>query len=333
MKLAKRAFDVVTIGAATRDVFVRSSHFEKVKDGDAPDGWDACFPLGAKIPVDEIIFETGGGATNAAVTFARAGFRTACVARIGKDTGGKEVQAQLAREHVDLRGLQTDPKERTAYSIILLAGHGSRAILTARGASQNLMGSQIPWKRLDASWVYLTSVSGKRELLKQIFSQAKQDRTRIAWNPGGAEIELGFKTLLPHLMQADIVSLNREEAASLADVGPRHLDLIFKRLGSLPRMAFLLTDGAHGAYVASRGVVWHAPALTGKRVNTTGAGDAFGSGFVASILKDGDVVRALKAGTVNAFGVVSHMGAKAGILRHLPTARELSRVKVREFSI
>ena len=118
----------------------------------------------------------------------------------------------------------------------------------------------------------------------------------------------------------------------LADVGPRHLDLIFKRLGSLPRMALILTDGAHGSYVVSRGTVWHAAALTGKRVNTTGAGDAFGSGFVASILKDGDVARALKAGTVNAFGVVSHMGAKAGILDHVPTAQELSRVKVREYS-
>lgn len=326
------SFDIVTIGAATRDVFVRSSHFERVKNSNAPDGWDACLPLGAKIPVDEIVFETGGGATNAAVTFARFGLKTACVSRVGNDNGGKELVAQLKKERIDTRGIQTDPKERTAYSIILLAGAGSRAILTARGASSHLDGKHIPWQHLDSSWLYLTSISGNRALLKDVFAKTKLARTHVAWNPGGAEIDLGLKTLLPHLMQSDVVSLNREEAAALADVSPRQIELIFKKLGSLPRMALIVTDGAHGAYVHSRGTTWHAQALKGKRVNTTGAGDAFGSGFVASLMKDGDLGHALKVAMLNAHGVVSHMGAKAGILKRLPSERDTRRVSVKESS-
>ena len=70
--------DVLTVGAATRDVFIQSKRFKNIKNPLAADGLDVCFPLGAKIDLDSVIFETGGGATNAAVTFSRFGLRTAC---------------------------------------------------------------------------------------------------------------------------------------------------------------------------------------------------------------------------------------------------------------
>jgi len=324
-------FDIVTIGSATRDVFVWSSHFEQKKDKKAPDGWDACLPFGAKIPIDKILFETGGGATNAAVTFARAGYKTACISRVGDDMGGHEVVAQLKREKINTRGIEHDPKYSTAYSIILLSKNGSRAILTARGASKHLIENTIPWKRLSSQWIYLTSLAGDRRLLREIFSHAKRTKIHIAWNPGSAEISLGLKSLLPYLMQSGIVTLNREEAAALADVSPRQLDRIFTALGSLPQIALVVTDGPHGAYAYAHGNIWYAPAANGKAINTTGAGDAFGSGFVAALMKDNNIIHALKAGTLNALGVVTHMGAKAGILKHKPTKRDLARVKITEY--
>jgi sugar/nucleoside kinase (ribokinase family) len=329
-KTVSTSYDVVTIGAATRDVFVKSTHFEKLRSSAAPDGWEACLPMGAKIPVDELEFETGGGATNAATTFGRFGFRTTCVARVGRDDGGEAVRVALNDNDVDSHFLQVDPKERTAYSFILVAGSGSRAILVARGASQHINGKAIPWSRIGSHWIYLTSLGGDEKLLREVFAHAKKTQARIAWNPGSAEIELGLKKLTPFLMQSDIVVLNREEAAGIAVVSPKHLDRIVSTLGSLPRLALVVTDGAHGAYTHARGVTWFAKPLTGKIVNTTGAGDAFGSAFTASMMHDNDIVHALQAGSLNAFGVVTHMGAKTGILRRLPTGRELSRVHVRQ---
>ena len=320
----KRVYDVVTIGAATRDVFVKSSHFENVRSDSAPDGWNACLPLGAKIPIDELVFETGGGATNAAVTFARFGDKTACVSRIGNDPGGCEIVSLLGKEKIDTTAIQLDPKERTAYSIILVAGTGNRAILVARGASSHLDAKAIPWNSLGTSWIYLTSVAGNEKLLKDIFAHAKRSLSHVAWNPGNAEIELGLKRLTPFLFQTDILFLNLEEAAALVKTSTRHLPLILKTLGSLPRKALVITDGKHGAYAHARGVTWHSSPLQGKIVNTTGAGDAFGSGFTASLMQDGEVGRALQAGSLNAFGVVTHMGAKAGILRRFPVARDLA---------
>ncbi|MBI4139257.1 carbohydrate kinase family protein [Candidatus Uhrbacteria bacterium] len=325
-------FDVLTVGAATRDVFIQSKKFKSVKNPHAPDGLDACFPLGAKIDLDAVTFETGGGATNAAVTFARFGMKTACAARIGKDPGGNEIITRLKRERVETSGLQSDPKLGTGYSLILVSGTGQRAILVFRGASRRLDARAIPWSRLRPEWIYLTSVAGDLKALTRIFSEVKKFHSHVAWNPGNAEIELGMKRLLPFLMQADILNVNREEAAALAEVAPRDLESILQRLGSVPRQALVVTDGRHGAYIASRGITWYAPALPGKRVNTTGAGDAFGSAFVAAAIKTGNIETGLRAGMLNAFGVITHMGAKAGILKRFPSHTDLRRVKVKKLA-
>lgn len=331
-KLPKAAFDVITIGSATRDMFIKSRHFERRNDPSAPDGFDACFPMGAKIPIDGISFQSGGGASNAGVTFARFGLRTACVSRIGTDLGGREILAELKREKIGTIGIQTDPKEHSAYSVILLAGSGNRAILVHRGAAGKLDAARIPWDKLGGGWIYLTSVGGDTKVLRAIFAQAKKNLTKIAWNPGNSELELGLERMLPWLMQTDVLILNRQEAGLLADGPKRDLQQIFRILGPLPRQCLVVTDGEHGAYAHLRGTTWHSPALKGKTINTTGAGDAFGSAFVAALIKHGDATMGLKAATLNAHGVVTHMGAKAGILKSFPGKASLAKAKVHPYA-
>lgn len=324
------AFDVITIGAATQDVFLRSRRFEEVKNLYAPDGLDACLPLGAKVELDDIVFTTGGGATNAAVTFARFGLKTACVTRVGKDAAGQVVRQELEHEHVSTVGLQEDVKYKTAYSVIIISGSGHRAIVTYRGASKHLDQKRIPWNALATSWIYVTSVGGNMELLRRIFVFAENIKASIAWNPGVLELEHGLKKLEPFLARTSVLLLNREEAASLIEMPPRHLTQILAHLSVYPRSGLVVTDGQHGAYVRAEGKTFSAPALRAKRVNTTGAGDGFGSAFVASLIKKRPIKAALQTAMLNATGVVTHMGAKAGILKKMPGSVSLLKVKVKE---
>ncbi len=329
-KAARFGYDVVTIGAATRDVFVKSRHFDKIKSTAAPDGFEACLPMGAKIELDEIAFETGGGATNAATTFARFGFKTGCIARIGHDVGGKEIEDLLKREGIDKNLVQYDPKLSTGYSIILLAGAGHRAILTSRGAARKIAEKEIPWEKIKTHWIYVTSLGGNEKLLKDIFSFAKKHLVKIAWNPGGAELEMGMKKLLPYLMQSDVLIMNKEEAGLLSGLPSRHVDGLLKKIGALPRTALVITDGEHGAYLTARGAVWHAAVMPGKAINTTGAGDAFGSAFTSGLMREGDLDAALKMAALNSHGVVTHMGATAGILESYPSPQKRAQAKVKQ---
>ena len=321
---------MLTIGAATRDVFIQSKRFQKMEDPSAPTGFDACFPLGAKIDLDNVVFDTGGGATNAAVTFSRFGLNTTCAARIGDDSGGREIEERLKKEKIDISNLQIDKKLSTGYSVIILAGSGHRSILVYRGTSQHLKGAAIKWDKIKPTWIYLTSLAGNEPLLKQIFAQAKKRKIHVAWNPGNKELALGLKKLTPWLLQSDFIFFNREEAASLAETAPRNLESIINRLGNLPRQALIVTDGPNGAYVQARSSTWFAPTWKVKAVNTTGSGDAFGSAFTATAIKTGNLDTALRASMINSQAVITQMGAKAGLLKSMPTASQLKRVKIKE---
>ncbi|MDO8584209.1 MAG: carbohydrate kinase family protein [bacterium] len=323
------SFDLVTIGAATQDVFVQSPLFEEKKDRHAPDNLDVCFPLGSKIELDDIVFTTGGGATNAAVTAARFGLKTACVCRIGDDQAGTAVVDALKQEKISTHAIQTDREKKTGYSVIVVAGSGHRTILTYRGAAGRINPTPIPWPKIKTSWLYLTSVHGDIELMRRIFVFAEKEKISVAWNPGQAELALGIKKLEPFLVRSSVVLVNREEAAALAELPPRHTEDILLHLGIFPQVALAMTDGQHGAYVRSSGKTFFAPPLKAKRINTTGAGDAFGSAFVSTLHQARDIKAALASGMLNATSVIQHFGAKAGILEKKPSAWNLKKVAIR----
>ena len=88
----------------------------------------------------------------------------------------------------------------------------------------------------------------------------------------------------------------------------------FKEMLQLGPRVIVITDGAFGVYVATEEGIWYHPALSCKVVDTVGAGDAFGSCFIAAQLHGDTIKDALHKGMHNAASVIAHIGAKAGIL-------------------
>ena len=75
-----------------------------------------------------------------------------------------------------------------------------------------------------------------------------------------------------------------------------------------------VTNGAEGVYVAQGDTIYFHPSLPSDVVCTVGAGDAFGSCFVASLLQEKSVPESLIRGSLNAASVITHIGAKMGLL-------------------
>lgn len=324
-------FDVLTIGSATQDVFVRSKDWEEEKDPASPTGIDACFPMGAKLGIEELFIGTGGGATNAAATFGSLGLKTAAVARVGTGPIADFIREELKRFKVNTAFFQIDKKYQTGYSIILLSKEGYRSILAYRGASNYLKPTQFPWKKqktFKTKWLYLSSFGGRTELLKPVFTYAKKQNLKVAWNPGSKELESGIKKLKPFIKQTDVFQINREESSLLTDLPPRDTDGLLEGVGDLVKDIYVLTDGKKGAYVKRGEEEYFVKTLPGKRVNTTGAGDAFCSGFVSGLLMKDDLDTAMRIAALNADGVVKEMGAKGGILKRAPSKRLLGKVKI-----
>ena len=335
-------FDVITIGTATRDTFVTSSKFRTLKDAahlhrlGFPTGEAECLPLGGKVEVERPIATVGGGAANAAVTFARQGFKTAAVAKIGRDEYGRAVVADLRREHV--AALTTiDPGAPTASSVILLTGAGERTILNYRGASEDLVLRDVPFRRLKARWAYIVPGRIPFPVIAAFVTKLKANGTRVAMNPSKYYLELGAQRLAPILKQLDVVTLNREEAAYLT--GKKYNDLhgLFRAFDELVPGFAVMTDGPKGVAVSDGRTIWHAGVFKEKKiVDRTGSGDAFGSGFVAGLIRFGrtpeGVEAAIRLGSANATSVVEAIGAQPGIItrRAFKTERRWQSFRIRQ---
>ena len=156
---------------------------------------------------------------------------------------------------------------------------------------------------------------------------AKKNQVRVAINPGRAELQWGFSKLTNLLKGVDILILNKEEACTLVGYQYRRDEIVLSRICYRLPGIVVITDGPRGAFVCDNTHHYFIGTHRVKPVDTLGAGDAFGSGFLSGYLKSkGDIKFALQIGLANAERVISHWGAKAGILHHLP--RRLAPVRV-----
>lgn len=307
-------FDCITVGAAIRDVFIKSKEFKVKKNPKLKNVLDIVFPLGEKINVDEIIFETGGGATNAAVTFARQGLKVATVCRIGSDPGGKAVEDFLDSEGVNTDLLIKDKDHYTGYSIILTTKSGERTILVYRGASAYFGERFVPKSKLDTKWLFVSSLGGEVDLLKDLVNWAKKSEVKIALVPGNKELRTSTKIISPIFAKADVLIMNRQEAAELTGISQDKKEKIVHKICLITRGIGVITDAKNGATACDGDYLYHIGTHSNKAVERTGAGDAFASGFVAGLTKYGDIEGALELATDNASSVVNWIGAKKGIL-------------------
>jgi sugar/nucleoside kinase (ribokinase family) len=307
--------DIITIGTATRDAFLKSKEFKRISTPEYASGEGLCLPAGAKIEVDDIIFATGGGATNSAVTFARHGYNTACVCKIGDDISGREVISNLKSEGVSTVFAVQDNDFKTAYSILLLSDSGERTILVYRGASEHFETSDINLRTLQAKWFYIAG-SIPVKIVGDILNQAKSIEAKVAINPSRSQLSLGLKGFVDILKNTDVLMINREEGAYLTGVDYKREDKIFKTLEEYVKGIVILTDGTKGSLVSDGKNVYKAGIYKEeKTLDRTGAGDAYGSGFVSSLMEDEkNIERAIMFASANAASVVESVGAKTGII-------------------
>ncbi len=303
---------MLAIGSAVQDVFLSNSDAFKpvcVNPGE-------CFeqlPLGAKADVNNIEFSTGGGATNAAVTFARQGLESIFMGTVGRDPAGEAVLADLDKEGINTAHLSYSEKYNTGYSTLLLAPNGERTILTYRGASTHYDVNNFNLSELThVDWLYVSSMAGSMEVLTAIFEQAKTMNVSVAFNPGKGELKESQK-LKSLLEDVDVLLLNKEELQSIVE-GQTLEELVRHArhycsvvIGSDGPNGVVATDGKE---VVSAGMYEDVPV-----VDRTGAGDAFGSGFVSQWAQGKTLQESIIFASANSTSVVSYIGAKTGILQ------------------
>lgn len=353
---------VLTIGGATQDVFIQYD----AKWAQLEEKKYVILQEGKKIDVQKISYATGGGATNSAVSFARLGFDTESIFKVGDDKEGTAILDELTREHVDITYCVQTKKHQTGISFIIPSPSGERTVLVYRGANIYLENNEIPVDAIAHNdWLYVTSLSQQAShVLPFITNQAKKYNKKIACNPGTSQLTANIKTLEESLQHIDILIVNSFEAHLLMNAlfqnpiedksnikkdNPNLPSLLRKPL-SETQVCFSLhqyfhemfargpqicvvTNGSDGVYVAQHKKIYYHPSLKFDVVSTLGAGDSFGSTFVAHIAQDYSIKESIRAGIVNAASVLKQQDAKTGLLTKNALQKELNSLDPKEVQV
>jgi sugar/nucleoside kinase (ribokinase family) len=279
--------DIITIGSALTDIFVKSPHFEVENH---LDGVKLCQMYGEKLEADSFVVETGGGG--------------------GKDIFSSVIIDEFHREYVSTNFVVEERKEQTGGSVILVGRDGGRTVLVHRGASSQLDPQDIPGRAIKtAKWVHLSSIAGQLETLKFIGSCMQESKTKLSWNPGRGELALLTTGELKVTdIPCEILFVNLQEwesVSALHDQLKQHCTEI------------VVTNGhSQGVIYVKNGPQQEITFMPTKTqvVDETGAGDAFSVGYVAARILDQQPETAVSWGLKNATSVIKYFGAKPGLL-------------------
>jgi ribokinase len=300
---------IYAVGKATQDVFLKSDEFDPKTEGTVA---YTHLPLGAKLDVDEVVFATGGNATNVAVTLARQGLDAHFVWALGEDPASHSILRDMDAEGVHTDLVERSHEHQASYSTILLSPDGERTILNFHGTamSQDSFGQAIQ-KIGHADWLYPSSL-GDYELLTALAKRAKELGAKIMFNPAGSELSQPDK-LRALLQDVEVLCLNKDEIRSL--VGEGELEaLVRKGLELCP--VIIVSDGPNGVCASDGKTIIQAGMYEDVPVlDRTGAGDAFASGFLSKWSRGASLRDAVIFASANSTAVVGQIGAKAGILR------------------
>lgn len=312
--MKEQQLSFLCIGSSSQDVYLYNV------DGLAPvcASPDDCFyniHLGDKIYVNKVDFMTGGGASNASVTFSRGGQKSYFMGLIGCDPAASACLASFAEENVDTKYISYTKRYNTDYSTLLLAPSGERTILTYRGCGAHLKPKYFDLSKVNdhIDWIYMTSLVGHFDIYTPLVEEAHRRGIKIAFNPGGAELSQPdkLKELLPYI---EILSMNKEEAQKIVS-GETIEDLLRQLRKYCP--VVIITDGVNGAIATDQQqTIWaglyHA---NEKPVDRTGAGDSFCSGFTLKYALGKGLREAIYFASANSASVVTKIGSKPGIMR------------------
>jgi ribokinase len=317
-----KKFDVITIGGATQDIMYYTDDAEIIKNKkNILKQKLIAFEYGAKIISNDVHITFGGGGMNTAMSFASLNLKTATFLNLGYDWIGELILKEIKNRKINIKYITQNKNTYSGFSFIINHGdQNEHAILGHRGANTELKLSKNQISKLSTKWIYIASLSGKDNLVKQniknIFENKK--KIKIAWNPGGAQLKYGYKFFQKYLSQVEIFNLNKDEAIELVlstGLKTTNIDKLLKTIYSWGAKMVIITDGHKGAHIYNSEKKYFRKALPNtKGMNTTGAGDAFGSSFVAGlIMYKNNIEKSLKLATYRSNAVIKKIGAQIGL--------------------
>jgi ribokinase len=262
----------------------------------------------------------GGKGSNQAIGLARLGVDVSFVGCLGDDRFGHDAVKLLLAEGVQTDCVRLVPGLATGVGFIILDARGDNLIVLDPGANTWLDGAQVRDRIANvvrAGDLVLTQLEISSEAAAAALISGRASGAITMLNPAPARV-LDEATLAC----VDVLTPNEGELRILSGLAPdATADDESLAVSLLARgvRAVVVTRGAEGALVVSRGRTDSVPAPRVDVVDSTGAGDAFSAALGAALLAGHSLVSA----TQRAVAAGALACTRAGVVPSLPTRHEL----------
>lgn len=338
-RLMKDTSKILCIGSVAKDIFFPTAEGIFV---DTPEDLTAqrkvMFEVGAKYQIEDRFEALGGVAANMSVGLSRLGAQVSCIGVIGDDEIGSWIRSSLAKENVNTDSLIVlqDAKSDLS-SIIVFSEQSDRTIFYNRDSAERLVLSP-DYHFPESDWIVVSALNGAwKENFREILRHVRDRGVKFALNPGQRNIKDDPDLVIEAASFSDVLILNKDEAIELvlhakpgiASEGINNEQMLLHSLFEMGAKKIALTDGMRGAWGFDGAELLHVePVFPEHGIETTGAGDAFGSAFLSATAVGCSLGDALRWGAANGESVAQHFGAIEGLLRKDSIQSKLSRVSL-----
>lgn len=298
-------FDVACVGILVADVIVSS--VDKL-------------PAQGKLSlVDSLKLYSGGCASNASIDLSKLGASVALIGMVGDDGFGRFLKEDLDNNKVNTDGLKVSNAANTSSSVVLVDSSGERSFLHSIGTNGVFTESDISYDIIKDSKIVFVAGSllmpgfdgkGCAVMLEKARSMKKTTVLDTAWDDTGRWMQV-LEACLPFV---DYFIPSYEEASMLSgETEPEKIAKVFfdQGVGSV-----VIKLGKKGCYMQEspnqQGLV--VPTYNKiSAVDTTGAGDAFCSGFLYGLSKDKSMQESCTLANAVGTHCIMKFGATTGI--------------------
>lgn len=322
---------IVVIGSALRDIIMVTDSGKVVDNNrDLECKKLLGFELGAKTSIIKFLNIIGGSACNVAAGLKKMKVDPYPYIEVGDDIIGQRIKEDLNEMKISTKLLRIDRFKQTGFSFIVIDNLSREHVAFCRKeASEEIKINIKKIKIINPGWLYIGSLgeSSEKEFAKIIDLKKDFKKLKIAVNPGINQITNKNKELRKMLAVSDLLILNRDEAISMAmhsdsasrfDIPERGLAqarFLLEESKNWRAGKVAITDGEDGVYLRDGKELYYAKSVPPVKLSdTTGAGDAFASGFLAGLIRGIDIKDCLKIGILNGSAVVERLGAQNGLL-------------------
>ncbi len=305
---------IIGIGNALTDILIQIKDDTFLQAHHLPKGSMQLIDLNSALQLEKEMshfsktYVSGGSAANTLTGLAKMGISSAFVGIVGHDEVGRNFQADMEKNGVN--PILFKGEGLSGFCTSFISADGERTMATYLGIAAAITAEDITedlFKGYDILHIegYLLQ---NHDLIKKAVETAKRMGLEVSLDMASYNVVEENIDFLTDIIKkhVDIVFANEEESFAYTHKEPQEALAEFAQQCKIA----IVKIGAKGSLVQCGKESFAVDVFPAQRIDTTGAGDLYASGFLAGYAKGFDLQKSAKMGSLVSSRIVEVVGTK-----------------------